>query len=238
MITRSRLIAGASGIAGEPPDEPLPTGVPHWLRYETAADLETELMRDINLSAENRTMASYTVRLGNGQREFTVSQPRLENAAFVSLSYPDQPNRQPIDVEIGNVALIGDDERRGKRTVSFYDDKPQRAILSWSPGDNEELRIWYDRTPNTDPSAEQSTFTIADAYVPLLKLLLAATMLEMMNKPLGELLKARITSGREQWKKFVKNSRQQGIVQKTPHYTPRGARRAVSPDGDFRIPFE
>jgi hypothetical protein len=214
-LTRSRIISDASGYAGEPPDEPIPAGIPEWMRYSIAADLEVELLRDLNLSAENRTLSSYPLRLQPGNREFTVSQADLENASFATLTYSSNPNANPVSLNVTNLSLLNGIADDGDRAIAFYSDRPQRGMVSWIPSGDEVITIWYDRSPNTDPSPEQSTFSIAASYVPFLKLLLAAQMLELMNKPIGEMLKARISNGTKQWKKFVRQSKQQGIVQKT-----------------------
>ncbi len=215
MLTRSRIISDASGYAGEPPDEPLPNGVPEWMRYSIAAELEVELLRDLNLSAENRTLSSYPVRLRPGTREFIVSQPNLENPSFATISLSGMPSANPKSIDISNLSLLPGIADDGRRAIAFYSDNPQRGMVSWNPSGDETITIWYDRSPETDPSAEQSTFTIAASYVPLLKLLLAAQILELMKQPIGEMLKGRISRGMDQWKRFVKQSHQQGIVQKT-----------------------
>jgi hypothetical protein len=215
MLTRSRIISDASGYAGEPPDEPLPNGVPEWMRYSIAADLEVELLRDLNLSAENRTLSSVPVRLRQGTRDFDLTESGLENPSFATLAFSGNPNANPLPVDITNLSLLPGVADDGRRAIAFYGDNPQRGVVSWSPSGDETITIWYDRSPDTDPSAEQSTFTITASYVPLLKLLLAAQMLELIKQPIGEMLKSRISRGMDQWKKFVKQSKQQGIVQKT-----------------------
>jgi hypothetical protein len=106
-------------------------------------------------------------------------------------------------------------------------------VLSWTPRAGETLTVWFDRSPNTDPSAEQSTFTITDSYVPHLKLMLAAQMLEMMNKKPGPVLTTRIAKGVEQWEEFVASGRQQGVVDKGTIY-----RRGETVEPFARIRFE
>lgn len=217
MITRSRIISDASGYAGEPADEPLPAGVPEWMRYSIAADLEVEMLRDLNLSEENRTLTSYQVRLQPGKREFTTSRPDLENATYVQLSMSGNSNANPTSIDISNLTLLSGIENDGRRAIAFYDDNPQRGIVSWLPSGTETLTIWYDRSPDIDPNPEQATFTLTTSYIPLLKLLLAAQMIELMKQKLSDypLLQSRISRGMEQWKKFVKSGRQQGIIEKT-----------------------
>nr|AUN37434.1 hypothetical protein [uncultured bacterium] len=238
MLTRSRVIAGASGLAGEPPDEPLPAGIPQWLRYEMAADIETELLRDMNLSAQNRTMASYPIRLNAGEREFSLTQAGLENPVFIALGRDGAPNEIPQPVEITNLSNIYDDARANRRSVAFFADKPQRGMLSWIPQNGETLTVWYDRSPNTDPSAETSTFTIQNGYVPLLKHRLAAWMLELLGKPIGAMLAASIQRGMDQWQSFVSRERQEGLVEKTTYRGSRNTGGSVYDTWPARINFE
>lgn len=210
-----------------------------WLRYEIAADIETELVRDMNLSTANRTLAKFPVYLHGGQREFTISQAGLEDPAYVSMTVEGGSEMVPLPIEIGNVATLDHDALDGRRVVAFFDDNPQRGIVSWEPNGSETLQIWYDRSPATDPSPEQSNFTISDSYVPLLKLLLAAQILELLKQPIGELLKNRIARGLKQWEKFVKSGKQQGIVRKTVGFRPErfrvGGNWSAWPG---RVPFE
>ena len=237
-LTRSRVIAGASGLAGEPADEPLPGGVPMWLRYEIVADIETELLRDLNQSIQNRTMAKTPIRLRPNQREFTLPQSGLENATYISLSIDGNPNVIPESIDITNVSTIDMDAREGRRTIAFFDDKPQRGFTSWLPTGREVLTVWFDRSPDTNPSAEQSTFRITDSYVPLLKARLAAHMLELLKQPIGPMLTSMIARGMSQWQQFVERGQQQGVVEKP---TWRGSMRQEPTgwwDTEFKINFE
>ena len=214
MLTRSRIIARASGYAGEPADEPLPTGIPHWMRYEIVAELETELLRDEVLSSQNRMMAKVPIRLTAGKREFILNQSGMEDPAYISLTVEGDTNTVPIPIEIGNVTMLDQDARDGRRTIGFYADRPQTGVLSWMPTAGEILTIWYDRSPATDPNPEQATLTITESYAPLLSLLLAAQMLELLKQPIGEMLKGRIARGLKQWERFARNGKQQGVVKK------------------------
>src|SRR5688500_14979760 len=128
MLSRSRIISGASAIAGEPPNEPLPGGVPEHLRFETCADIETELIRDLNLSTENRTIASTPIHLTGDSQDFALPGGlAVETPAFVSLSSanadPNFPNfPESLDIEITNLSLLNDAYQDGKRKVAFYGD--------------------------------------------------------------------------------------------------------------------
>lgn len=210
-----------------------------WLRYEMAADIETELTRDMSLSTANRTMAKFPLRLQPGQREFTLSQPGLEDPAYISMTFEGGAEYVPVPVEISNVATLDRDAQDGRRTVAFFADRPQTGITSWIPDGSETLQVWYDRSPDTDPSPEQSTFTITESYVPLLKLLLAAQMLELLKQPIGELLKNRIARGLKQWEKFARSGKQQGIIKKTVGFKPERFRAGnIWAAWPGRVPFE
>lgn len=232
MLTRSRVIAGASGLAGEPPDEALPTGIPMWLRFEMAADMETEMIRDLNLSVQNRTMDRKQIQLNGDSREFTLPQSGLENPVYITVGRVGT-DANPVEVDISNIALLEKDSRDARRTVGFYGDNPQRGVLSWTPNAGDTLTVWYDRSPNTDPSADQATFTITDSYVPHLKLMLAAQMLEMLGKKPGPVMASRIAKGMQQWEQFVSSGRQQGVVDKGTLY--RGARDTYEPFARIRF---
>lgn len=204
-----------------------------WLRFETAADIETELTRDLNLSPQNRTMSKFPMRLTPNSREFQINQMGLEDPVYVSLSRDGEPDLIPLDIRIGDISMINSVARDGRLAVAFYGDKPQRGITSWTPDGTETITVWFDRSPDTDPSAEQATFTITDSYVPLLKLLLAAQMLELMKQPIGKILESRISNGMAQWKQYARRGKQQGVIKKTAYrpgrYRERGTNWSAFP---------
>lgn len=208
------------------------------LRFSIAADFETELVRDLNLSTQGRTMAKVPVYLYSGTREFTLPQSGLEDPVYVTSTSEGADDSIPTPVEIGNISNLDSDAYDGRRVVAFFSDKPQRGMVSWMPSGAETLSIWYDRSPSTDPGPDQSTFSITDSYVPLLKLLLAGQMLELMGKPLGEMLKNRIARGLKQWEKFAKNGKQQGTVKKSTFRPGRFQGGNIWSAWPGRIPFE
>lgn len=216
MITRSRLISDASSIAGNPPNTPVPDGIPESDRFVWAADLEVELIRDLNLSPEDRLVSSVPVQLNVQNQDFVVPGSNVESPCYVSVAITDPPLWWPnsADIEITNLAQINQNIREGRLAVAFYDQRPIRGRVSWQPLGTETLTVWYDRSPQTDPSPDLSTFIITDSYVPLLKLMLAAQMREAMEKPIGTMLMARITRGLDQWSKYVRRNRQPGTVVK------------------------
>jgi len=217
MLTRSRLIADSSSFAGEPPTTPVPDGVPEALRFSLLADLETELIRDANLATEDRYVSSTPVQLQIDTRDFVLSGANIESPCYVSVISSDMPapwNRDR-DVDITNLTQLNQNYREGKLAVAFYSDRPRRGRVSWNPTGLETLTVWYDKSPQVDPSVDQATMTITDSYLPLLKLLLAAQMLELMKQPIGNMLKSRIQRGLSQWEKYTKRNRQSGTVEKS-----------------------
>lgn len=216
MLTRSRIVSDASALAGNPPDTPQPDGIPASVRFFIAADLETELIRDLNLSPEDHLVSSVPIQLSYQQQEFIVPGSNVESPCYVSVKVVDPPVWWPntSDVEITNLSQLTQNFRERRIACAFYDQRPIKGKVSWLPLGTETLTVWYDRSPQTDPSPDQSTFTITDGYLPLLKLLLAAQMMEMMGKPVGKIMEGRIDRGMKQWEKYVKRSRQPGTISK------------------------
>lgn len=215
MLTRSRIIADASALCGEPNTSPLPEGIPESTRYFLVSDLETELTRDLNLSPTDHLISSTPVQLGVQEQDFIVPGSNVESPCYVSVTIDDAPlwwPRSP-DVEITNLAQINQNILEGRLAVAFYDQN-RKGRVSWLPLGTETLTVWYDRSPQTDPSPDQSQFTITTSYVPLLKLMLAAQMLELMGKPIGAMLMSRISRGLQQWEKYVRRNRQPGTIEK------------------------
>lgn len=216
MLTRSRVINDASAMAGSPANTPMPDGIPEHVRWFTLADLETSLILDGNLSPENRFVSSTPVQLQAQVQDFLLPGASIESPCYVQVTIDDSPvwwPRSP-DVEITNLSQINQNIREGRLAVAFYDQNPIKGKVSWLPIGTETLTVWYDRSPVTDPSADQAQFIITTGYVPLLKLMLAAQMMEMMGKPIGTMLTARITRGLAQWEKYTKRNRQPGCVEK------------------------
>ena len=216
MLTRSRIISDASGICGNPPTTPMPDGIPEADRFIWAADLETELVRDLNLSPEDHLVSSTPIQLQVQNQDFLLTGNGVESPCYVSVEIPDAPTWWPNsrDVEITNLAQINTNIWERRLAVAFYDQNPIHGRVSWLPLGTEVLTVWFDYSPQTDPSADQAQFTITAGYLPLLKLMLAAQMMEAMGKPIGTMLMSRIDRGLKQWEKYVKRNRQPGIIQK------------------------
>lgn len=216
MTTRSRIIAGASMLAGEPENIPLPAGIPHSLRYELCCDVEIGLLRDLNLSDQHRAVSSFPVPLPPRNREITINQADFESPAYVQVLFNPSDYRWQ-DVEIVNVGSLEEEYRARHFAIAFYDNNPQKAMLSWEPSLNmqETLRIWYDRSPVEDPDKD-GTSDIDYSYISHLKLQLAAQFMELLGKTPGPVMTARLLKGEQQWRKFVNMSRQAGLASKLP----------------------
>lgn len=235
MLTRSRIIGDSSALCGEILDEPLPRGIPMNVRFAIAAAMEVELLRDANLSSENRYLSLTEVTFSPGDPDFTVDVPDFETPAMASVKVSAE-DRNPQDVAITNLSLLIGKARDEQLAIAFYDDNPQKGRLSWTPTGRETLLLGYDRAPATDPAPTQAAMTLTDSYLGLLVLLLAAQFKEMLDQPIGKVLESRISRGLKQWETFVKQVRQQGVAQKSSWQPSRygGSNQWRTGDG-FRI---
>lgn len=216
MTTRSRIISGASALCGQLENIPIPQGVPMSTRYEVCCDLEIELLRDLNLSTENRAVGSFPVPLPPGSRNITITNPEMETPCFVQVQFNSSDIRWQ-DVQIVNLGSLEREYLAGHLAIAFYDNNPQQAMLSWEPSlsTGETLRVWFDRSPVEDPEMTGQT-DIDFSYVGYLKLMLAAQLMELIGKAPGPVMSARLVRSEGQWQRFVKQSRQQGLAEKIP----------------------
>lgn len=215
MSTRSRIAYGVRVLAGGLPDEPLVHGgLPEHVIYEVIVDCETSMLIDLNLSDQNRRVQSKTITLNPNTYDFNVNSTNLSVPAFAQLRVnPTDTWQEPIDiVNFSSIDQAGID---GRMAVAFYGN-PLRARLSWVPQTNEQhaLTLWFDRSVDIDgPLADEPD--LEDAYTVHLKLQAVAQCMEIMGKPVGDVLKARIMKGESQWEKYTKRNGQQGVVTKT-----------------------
>lgn len=213
MSTRSRIAYGVRVLAGGPADEPLPNGLPEHAIYEVITNCESQMLIDVNLSDQNRRVISKPIPLNPNTYDFGVNASNLSVPAFAQLRIsPTDAWQSPVDIV--NLASIDQAGVEGRVAVAFYGN-PLRARLSWLPQSNEQqvLTIWFDRVIDVDGSLTEEP-AIEDAYTVHLKLQSVALCLEMMGKPIGEGLKAQIAKGERQWKRYVDNSGQQGVITK------------------------
>jgi hypothetical protein len=222
MTTRSRISSGVRTYCGGPPDEPLESGgLPEYLIYEVLTDVEGQMLIDLNLSDQNRRVQSKPVTLKPNEYDFAVNSSTLSVPAFAQLRI-NPTDRYPCPVDIVNMASIDRAGADGQLAVAFYG-TPLRCRLSWIAGESQTLTLWFDRTIDLD-GALPAEPAIEDVYTVHLKLQAAAQCRELMDKPVGEVLTARIVKGEQQWKKYVRLNGQQGVAQKASSH-PRAGRR-------------
>lgn len=232
MATRSRIISGARALAGDPPDEPLPDGIPMYLAYETAYDYETTMLNDLNLSDQNRTVRKTDISLYG--ETFTTGQADFGEPTYAQ--WIPEPNATFFpSVDIVNLTSLNEARLNGRLAVAFYGDT-QEGQVSWPAEGAEQLRLWYDRLPDEDGLITDIP-ALSSAYHPYLKLRCAARFRELMGLEVGKVLADDIDESRTQWKKYARMSRQQGLVQKNPWNPHRGRRylRGYG-EGGFRLP--
>lgn len=219
-------------MCADPPDEPLDKGgLPEHVIYEVLVGVETSMLIDINLSDQNRRVTSKTVTLQPDGHDFAVNAPGFSVPSFAQLRLSSSDSyREPVDVvNLASIDRAGQDSRLA---VAFYG-TPLRARLSWLPqaGESQELTLWYDKTVDQDGALADEP-PIESAYTEHLKLQAAAQCMELMNRPVGDVLKMRIQKGEDQWRRYVRMGGQQGVIQK-PSSHPRAGRRTV---GRFQRP--
>jgi hypothetical protein len=225
MTTRSRLSSGVRTLCGSPPDAPVEAGgLPEYVIYEVLTDVESSMLIDINLSDQNRRVQSKSVSLQSDGYDFAVNSSSLSVPSFAQIRYGTDAWQEPVDIV--NLASVDRAAQDGRLAVAFYG-TPLRARLSWMPqsGENNTLTLWFDRTIDGDGALTDEP-AIEDAYTVHMKLQAAAQCLELMNKPVGDVLKVRIAKGEDQWKKYVRMNGQQGVVRKSSSHPRAGRRRS------------
>jgi hypothetical protein len=221
-------------LCGDPPDAPLPEGLPSHTIYEVLQGVESSMLIDLNLSDQNRRVVSKTINLTANTYDFAVNAGNLSMPAFAEVTL-DPSEAWPTPVDIVNRASIGRAGTDGRMAVAFYGN-PLRAALSWIPqsGDRHALTLWYDKTVDVDGALSDSP-PIEDAYAEHLKLQAAAQCRELMKLDVGAVLASRVSKGERQWQQHVKQNGQQGVIKK-PSSHPRTGRRVARfqrPGGGF-----
>jgi hypothetical protein len=233
--TRSKLLNAVYLWCDSPADLPLSEGgLPTQLAFEVLTGVEDEMLRDTDLSDQNRRVDKFELRLNSE----TFSVPRADYSApayaFLQLD-SDRDSSLWYPVEVTNHSAVNQARWDGRLAVAFYG-TPPKGEVSWEPEAGQTLRVWYDRSDEDVPLMSGET-EIGGVYDSYLALQAGAQCRELMGLPVGEVLKARLVRGQRQWEKSVSSSRQQGTVAKTPVYMPRRYRRggALSRMG-FRMP--
>jgi hypothetical protein len=235
-LQRSNLVSSVRLLAGDLPDEPLPDGLPSNLIFETLCDLETEMLRDVDLSNQNRRVNPTPMEItltANSTEPFSVSVGDFHAPAFAQLK-TDSSSDFWYPVEIENHTSLLQAGLDGRLAVAFTG-TPPKGFVSWIPDSTHTLRVYYERTPS-NPTMSGST-ELGSLYDSYLKLQCAAQVREFLKMEVGEILKARLIKSEQQWKKYVGMSRQQGKSNKPMCFTPpRYRRRYVGDRTRFFIP--
>lgn len=223
---RSRLIAEVYSYCGEPADAPLKkNGLPQELVFQVLCENEDEMLRDLNLSSESRRVSKEEVPLQDGT-EVTLNID-AHSAAYVQLQTdPSTDLRWPVEIVKPSALLQAASDRQ--LAIAFHDNL-QIAELSWEPDANQILTVWYDRSGDDFKTKAGST-EIGNLYDSYLKLRTAAQCRELMNLPIGDVLKSRLARSEEQWRRNVNRGQQKGTGYKSRVFTPLRFRRPVAVD--------
>lgn len=216
-LPRSRLVAEVYSYCGEPPDLPLGKGLPQNLVFQILTESEDEMLRDLDLSTQNRRVSKTDIQLQDGETEFSLNTTDFNAVAYLALQIdPASDVWLPVDkVNSDSLLQAGLDNRLA---VSFRDTPPVIEV-SWLPSSSHTLRVWYDRGANDAPQLSGTT-ELGGLYDSYLKLRTAAQCRELMGLEVGKVLSTRLDNSERQWERNVKISRQQGTVYKTRVFTP------------------
>jgi hypothetical protein len=233
MATRSKLLNSVFGWCDSPPDAPLSEGgLPMQLALEVLTGCEDEMLRDLDLSDQNRRVEKFDLRLNSAT--FSIPRSDFSAPAYAYLQLDsDRDSNLWYPVEVTNHGAVNQARLDGRLAIGFYGTPPQ-AEVSWEPESGETLRVWYDRSDEDVPLMSGET-EVGSLYDSLLSLQAGAQCRELMGLPVGEVLKARLIKGMRQWERSVSTSRQQGTVAKTPVFLPKRYRRRGGFLG-FRLP--
>lgn len=231
-VARERLVSGVRTLCAEPPDCPLPDGLPSHLIFETLNDIESSMLRDLDLGTANRRVSSMDINLTGDQEDFTVPNFDFHAPSYVYLQQ-DPPSNVWWPVEIVEHSSLAEATRQGKLAVAFSG-SPPTGYFSWLPDSEQLLRIWYERDGNEDPILADPT-DLGNLYDEYLKLQAAAQCREFLKMEVGVVLKARLVKSEMQWQKFVNRGTQRGLGSKAPAYS-RGRRAPFVDRRNFFVP--
>jgi hypothetical protein len=223
---RSKLAAQVYQWADNPADCAIRDGgLPLQLVMQTLLGVEDELLRDYDLSDQNRRVDKFEIPLSSPT--FTVPRADYSGAVYAYMQ-TDPSSDLWWPVEIANHGAINQAGWDSRRAVGFYG-TPPKGEVSWEPKSGHRLRVWFDRSGEDNPSIGGET-DIAGLYDSHLALQAGAQCRELMGLPVGEVMKARLLRGEQQWRKSVTTSRQQGVIAKTPVFMSSRHRRGSPVD--------
>lgn len=219
-ITRSQILAEVLSYCADPDDRPLKEGgLPHNLVFQILTECESELLRDLDLSVGNRRVDKAEITLSANETEFNLNIDG--NPSYVALQVDTSDVWWPVEIiNHGGVVQAG---INGRLAIAFRDTPPV-AEVSWIPDVSQNLRIWYDRTGDDNPTMAGST-ELGNLYDSYLKLRAAAQCRELMGQDVGKVLSTRLVTSERQWKRYVEMSRNQGTQFKSRVFTPARLRR-------------
>lgn len=210
-------------MVGEPPDLPLPNGLPDNLIFEELTSIETEMLRDLDLSSQSRRVARSEVSLSAEQDEFMITANDFGASASAYLQ-TDVNSNAWYPVEIIDHAGLVQAGINGTLAVSVVG---TTGYTSWIPDGSHTLRFWYERNGMDDPGLAEST-ELGNLYDEYLKLQTAAQCKEHLGLKVGDVMLARLAKSERQWQRYVNRGRQRGQGTKTPVFVPSRFRRSHS----------
>lgn len=222
-VTRQWLKNSVRTLCGEPADLPLPDGLPDNLIWEELISIETEMLRDLDLSSQSRRVAKIEVSLSAEQDEFAITAGDFNAPAFAYLQ-TDVNSNIWYPVEIVDHAGITQAGISGVLAVSIVG---STGYTSWVPDGSHTLRLWYERNGMDDPALGEST-ELGNLYDGYLKLQAAAQCMEHLGRKIGDVMAARLVKSERQWQRYVNRGRQRGQGAKNPVFWPNRMRRNYS----------
>lgn len=224
-VTRQSLKNSVRTLCGEPPDLPLPAGLPDNLIFEELTSIETEMLRDLDLSSQSRRVDKIEVSLASEQEEFTITASDFNAPAFVYLQTdPNSTIWYPVEI-IDHAGLV----QAGINGVLAISVVGTTGYTSWVPDGSQTVRFWYERNGMDDPALAEST-ELGNLYDEYLKLQTAAQCKEHMGVKIGDVMAARLARSERQWQRYVNRGRQRGRGHKAPVFLPSRFRRSYSAD--------
>lgn len=211
--SRERLVSAVRTLCDEPPDAPLPDGLPSSLIFETLTTIEDEMLRDLDLSQHSRRVSSEDISLTQDTSTFDINVFDFHAPSYVYLQTSQSLNEW-FPVEIVNHPTLLNAAANGAMAVAFYGN-PLAGEVNWIPESGQRLRLWYERGANDEPTLADTT-ELGALYDSHLKLQTAAQCRELMKLDVGPVLRARLTRSESQWKQFTQRSNQRGTGAKSP----------------------
>ena len=213
-VTRHSLLNSVRTLCGEPPDLPLPKGLPSNLIFEELTSIEAEMLRDLDLSTQSQRVGKMEISLSNGDEEFSITASDFNAYAYAYLQ-TDGTTNEWYPVEIIDPSGLIQAGQAGRLAIGVIG---QTGYLSWIPEGAQNLRIWYERNGEDQPELSAST-ELGNLYDQYLKLQTAAQCREHLGLKIGEVLGGRLARSEAQWNKYVNRGRQRGVGAKSPVFS-------------------